>query len=97
MTNKINGLRPVVTTVDVAAPFAAKPSGSKVDASIRSGDSLELTDSARLLGGAATEMPMDAARVARLRDAIASGTYPIDPERIAAKLLPSSRSGGKDD
>ncbi len=37
----------------------------------------------------AAEPPVDASRVASLRDAIASGRYRVDPERIADAMLRS--------
>lgn len=45
----------------------------------------------RNLGGLARELavsaPVDARKVEALREAIASGTYKADPERIAARML----------
>lgn len=31
--------------------------------------------------------PIDTARVARIKQAIASGNYPVDPQKIAEKML----------
>lgn len=36
---------------------------------------------------AAQGAPIDAARIARVKQAIASGNYPVDPEKIAEKML----------
>lgn len=45
---------------------------------------LPVVDTPRSIADAA---PVDVAKVARLRRLIASGTYVIDPERIAAAML----------
>ncbi len=36
---------------------------------------------------AAQGAPIDLARVTRIKQAIASGNYPVDPEKIAEKML----------
>lgn len=36
---------------------------------------------------AAEGAPVDAARIAEIKAAIASGDYPVDPEKIAEKML----------
>ena len=36
---------------------------------------------------AAQGAPIDLARIARIKQAIASGNYPVDPEKIAEKML----------
>jgi negative regulator of flagellin synthesis FlgM len=36
---------------------------------------------------AAQGAPIDSARIERVKQAIASGQYPVDPEKIAAKML----------
>ncbi len=36
---------------------------------------------------AAQGAPIDVARIARVKQAIASGNYPVDPDKIAEKML----------
>ncbi len=36
---------------------------------------------------AAQGAPVDVARIARIKQAIASGNYPVDPDKIAEKML----------
>ncbi len=48
----------------------------------------ELRSAATAMAGtAAARPPVDTDRVTQLRDAIASGRYPIDPNKIAARML----------
>lgn len=60
------------------------------------GDSVKLTDSARQLhdlqGAVAATPVVDSDRVAALREAIANGSYQIDPQRIADGLLAQDRA-----
>jgi negative regulator of flagellin synthesis FlgM len=51
-------------------------------------DQLTLTDVGQFLAHSAGEpAPVDRERVDAIRDALADGSYVIDPERVAAKLL----------
>lgn len=45
---------------------------------------LSSTPAARM---AAQGAPIDTARIARIKQAIASGNYPVDPEKIAEKMI----------
>lgn len=79
---------------------AGNPGATGADA-VRSGaDSVQLTDSARALQrteqAGASGAPVDAARVERLRQAVADGSYQVDSTRIAGKLLALEQQvGGK--
>ncbi|MCE5231788.1 MAG: flagellar biosynthesis anti-sigma factor FlgM [Mizugakiibacter sp.] len=79
---------------------AAAGSAAGTDAARPGADSVQLTDSARALHQAerprADAAPVDAARVERLRQALADGGYQADSSRIADKLLALERQiGGK--
>ena len=87
MSSKINSLPPVSSSPDVPAVAARKADAPKRDAVAPETDSLQLTPSARVLGESAIEAPVDAHRVLKLRQAIADGSYRVDADRIAGKLL----------
>ena len=91
MSSKINSLPPIGSTPEVSAIAARKAEAPKKDAIATDTDSLELTPSARALGESAGEAPMNMHRVERLRQAIADGSYRIDADRIAGKLLDIER------
>ena len=69
------------------APAAAAPAA---------GDSVDLTDGARQLqdlqSAVAATPVVDGSRVAALREAIANGSYQIDPQRVADGLLAQDRA-----
>lgn len=71
------------------APATAAPTGSASAAS-QSDDQLKLTDSARALQQAARAddaTAIDPQRVERVRQALADGSYQINPGRIADKMM----------
>jgi negative regulator of flagellin synthesis FlgM len=79
------GVKRPKDSADAGSSAAAKPVESAGDAGVR------ITDSARQLAAleqAIRELPdVDEARVAKVRAAIADGTYQVSPERIADKLI----------
>jgi negative regulator of flagellin synthesis FlgM len=95
MSSKINSLPPISSSPDVPAIAARKPEAPKKDA-VADADSLDLTPSARALGESAAEAPVDVHRVEKLRQAIADGSYRIDADRIAGKLLDIERTAARD-
>ncbi len=80
-----------------AAPTRAQ-AGSRAPAAAppAAGDSVDLTDGARQLqelqSAVAATPVVDGNRVAALREAIANGSYQIDPQRIADGLLAHERA-----
>ena len=95
MTTKINGLSPIRTTPDVAAASGRRADAARSEAPVGGGDSVELTPSARVLGESG-EAPVDTARVDRLRQSIADGSYRVDADRVAGKLLDIERANRKE-
>jgi len=94
MTSKINSLPPIATTPELAPVGARKAGPAAKDAIAPETDSLELTASARTLGDA--DAPVDSHRVEKLRQAIADGSYRVDADRIAGKLLDIERTARED-
>ncbi|GAP65236.1 flagellar biosynthesis anti-sigma factor FlgM [Mizugakiibacter sediminis] len=79
---------------------AGSAAATGADAARSGADSVQLTDSARALQrteqARADGAPVDAARVERLRRAVADGNYQVDATRIAGKLLALEQQvGGK--
>jgi negative regulator of flagellin synthesis FlgM len=77
-----------IETIRVSTPV--NPAGSD-SSSNPAGDSVHITQSARSLGvlsQAVQETPdIDAGRVAATQQALAAGTYTINPDRIASRML----------
>jgi len=59
------------------------------------GDTVELTHSAKLMSrledAVAGSSIVDAGRVRSIKDALAAGTYAIDPDRIAERMIRAER------
>src|SRR5262245_56289854 len=59
-------------------------------------DTVELSGLAEVIQAAArklaAESPVDEARVREIRNAVASGDYTVDPERLARKLIDADNS-----
>ncbi len=103
MTSKIDGYGTRPTVVSGSAPGngparasqSEKPQSEKPKEAA-SGDSVRLTDDAlrlQRLEQAVAEAPVaDAGRVDSIRQAIASGEYRVDPERLATKIIEAERA-----
>lgn len=98
MANKIGGFdnRPVRTGADRQVERAdARATAGQPAAATPAGSSVTLTDAAKRLAAlerAVAAVPdVDMARVEELRNAIESGRYTVDAERIATRLLDIER------
>lgn len=97
MSQKIEGSLPpqaVRSTVQVERGAAGADRSAPVEAA-RAGDSLRLTGEAAGLQALQRELAaapaVDASRVAEVRQALESGSYRIDPARIADRMLEMDR------
>lgn len=98
MADKINGVSGTLpqaparqnTAGDRASAGTGEPSAAPAE-----GDSVNLTDSARRLNSlteqAATGEAVDAGRVEAVRNALENGTYQVDANRVADRLLAFER------
>ncbi|WP_374594890.1 flagellar biosynthesis anti-sigma factor FlgM [Sphingosinicella sp.] len=70
-------------------PAAAKAAGAKKTAAAETAPTPARAELSELATAArdAAAAPVDAARVAELRAAIANGSYKVDPEQIARKMV----------
>lgn len=76
------GLTPSDLRVAPAAPVVAAPKAAPVAA-----PEVQVSATAQLSGQLAARPPVDTDRVARIKQAIADGTFPILPTTIADQLL----------
>ena len=99
MPNKVDGINkgpaPAVAAQPVRRPTDAAVGDGKA-AAAQPAASVSITDSARQLAAleqAVKSMPaVNEARVATIRKAIQDGTYKVEPEKIADKLLQMEQS-----
>jgi negative regulator of flagellin synthesis FlgM len=90
MSQKIDGTTP---HSPVQAPSRPRPAAdpSKTARRESAGDTLDLTDTARLLQRLEALVDAapstDRARVEAIKQAVASGVYEVEPERIAAQVV----------
>jgi negative regulator of flagellin synthesis FlgM len=98
VANKIGGFdsRPVRTGGDRPVERAdVRPKADRASPTTPSDTSVTLTDAAKRLAAlerAVADVPdMDMARVEELRNAIESGRYSVDAERIVTRLLDLER------
>jgi negative regulator of flagellin synthesis FlgM len=89
MIDRISPQRPALPVAgDVSRSRVTVPTTVEAAPPVSETVSLLVTEPRRLAGEGP---PVDAARVAQLRAAIADGSYGIDPERIAAAMLASEQ------
>lgn len=101
-----NTIQPAGPTAPQPSTANAKPSGpGDPDAGaagrahatpMPAGEHVRLTESARAIGAAAsgTNAPVDSKHIERIRQALADGTYKIDPQRVADRLIDLERQIG---
>lgn len=97
-----NGLPNLQQTANSQSSPQAQAPASKVStessSAAGSSDKVNLTDSARALQEAARAgdgAPVDSAKVDKIRQSLAAGTYQVNPQRIADGLLSlDSQIGG---
>jgi len=77
------------TQATVAGETGGSSAGRAPASPAQSDDRVQLTESARAMGAAAssTDAPVDTQRVQRIRQAIADGTYKVDAQRVAESLI----------
>lgn len=77
-------------------PLSGTSETHKVETAQARADSVDLTDSARQLqdlqAAVAGTPVVDSSRVDALREAIANGSYKVDPQRVADGLLAQDRA-----
>lgn len=86
--------RPTLPALNARKPEAAPPAAApaRADATVNpAGPALvsQAGETARQLSSAA---PVNSARVAELRQALQSGNYPIQPERLADAMIASLKA-----
>lgn len=82
--------QPATTQGGTAASGAPGHAGESAGVAAKAGDRVELTDSARALQEAAKTTDgaaIDTQRVEKIRQALADGSYKVDPARIADRML----------
>lgn len=101
MDNKISGMPPQAATAPTTSATTRRggQSASTTDAAPVATDNLALTDSARAMQEAASAQSaagpsFDAAKVERIRAAIADGSYTVNAGSVAEKLVAMEQQMG---
>lgn len=92
MSQKIDGgISPAAQMRNVAVTGKVTPSGQTRTQAVEAADSLRLTGEATGLQAIQRELStapaVDSARVAQVREALENGTYRIDPQAIADRMI----------
>jgi negative regulator of flagellin synthesis FlgM len=85
----LGGVSPIdASRSNATAPRRSEAGHSTSPTATAAADQLTLTDVGQYLASSAGEpAPVDRERVDAIRHALADGSYEIDPERVAARLL----------
>ena len=86
-----SGVKSVGTTVAANRPAAANPVPRQADAGAAAHVAISSLSARMAEVGSAESAPVNSARVAEIKQAIAEGRFTINPERIADGLLDSVR------
>lgn len=87
-SNGLPQLPLATTTSDHSAAQTATATPSGGSSATSASDSVQLTDSARALQQASSaNAPVDTQRVEQVKQALAAGTYKVNPHAIASRLL----------
>jgi negative regulator of flagellin synthesis FlgM len=91
VANKINGVEAKPARVAPAAAVGRRQDGTAASAGKTAGDDVQLTGAARSLAGIEQSLraqpAVDELRVAAVKERLQNGSYEIDPQRVADKLL----------
>lgn len=88
---KINSAQPSIGST-AATGLSKKTTAAEKPAGTASGERVDISSlSARLQEVGAGEAPVDAQKVAEIKQAIAEGRFQINPDRIASGLIESVR------
>ena len=96
-SNGLPQLPLTTTSAENSAAQTASATPSAGSAATQANDSVQLTDSARALHAASSaNAPVDTQKVEQIRQALASGTYKVNPHAIASSLVSlEGQIGGK--
>ncbi len=85
ISTRLGGLgAPNVSRIDDAARAAARPAIATIAAA---GSGKAELSALAVAAHDAGQAPVDASRIAALKAAIADGSYTVDPEKIAARMI----------
>ncbi len=80
----IDGIRSKLATMDAASRKGAKVNDAKSPVQVADAATVELT-AVRDAGG--SKAPVDAGKVAAIRDAIRNNAYPVDYQKLADRMI----------
>jgi flagellar biosynthesis anti-sigma factor FlgM len=88
---KVNGTQPRAGLDRVSAPKGSPGARGGVGPTSAGAQQVQVSTASRALASARAPETPDEARISALREAIASGTFKVDPELIADRMLREER------
>lgn len=89
--NRLNNASAPVSTGSTGKPQAGRSESAGSASAAGSGESVQLSSTAQQLQKASDQLKdqpvVDSEKVARLKQAIADGSYQVDSQKVAGKLL----------